>query len=244
MTVVRRPTWRPYALKLVPTCTASSRVGVTTRTRIGCRAGEKLVDAPAGGLARLGDACRRAAARILDFAKPAQQPLGCLAEDRIGLLCLGCQLANLRLERCRLLARRAACLPQRFGHAPGAVLGLRKVGKEDADIGSRGLGGAIERRAMFGKRARTLVELHRDLAKPAGRLVTKTHEVADTVAAATVTGLSPSTLRTLRCRGGGPPYAKLGRRVVYRVADLRAWRDARLTTSTANERSPEGGDAR
>ncbi|WP_407674670.1 helix-turn-helix transcriptional regulator [Paraliomyxa miuraensis] len=48
-----------------------------------------------------------------------------------------------------------------------------------------------------------------------------------------VVGLSPSTLNTLRSRGGGPPYVKMGRRVFYRVADLRAWRDARLRSSTA-----------
>lgn len=51
--------------------------------------------------------------------------------------------------------------------------------------------------------------------------------------AAGVVGLSPATLNTLRSRGGGPPFYKLGRRVVYRVADLRAWLDSKQVTSTA-----------
>lgn len=64
----------------------------------------------------------------------------------------------------------------------------------------------------------------------------QTPEVVDTVGAASIVGLSPATLETLRCRGGGPPFAKLGRRVVYRTADLRAWRDARLVRNTSEFR--------
>lgn len=44
--------------------------------------------------------------------------------------------------------------------------------------------------------------------------------------------LSPATLETLRVRGGGPPYFKLGRRVVYHRADLDAWLAERKRTST------------
>ncbi len=58
-------------------------------------------------------------------------------------------------------------------------------------------------------------------------------EVLDVRRASHIVGLSPATLNTLRSRGGGPLYAKVGRRVVYRVKDLRAWRDARLRSSTA-----------
>lgn len=36
-------------------------------------------------------------------------------------------------------------------------------------------------------------------------------------------GLSVSTLNKLRMRGDGPIFLKLGRRVVYDVADLNAW---------------------
>lgn len=58
-------------------------------------------------------------------------------------------------------------------------------------------------------------------------------EVLDVRRASHIVGLSPSTLNTLRSRGGGPPYVKVGRRVFYRVSDLRAWRDARLRSNTA-----------
>lgn len=58
-------------------------------------------------------------------------------------------------------------------------------------------------------------------------------EVVDEHGASAIVGLSAATLRTLRTRGGSPPFAKVGRRVVYRVADLRAWIAARIRTSTA-----------
>lgn len=44
-----------------------------------------------------------------------------------------------------------------------------------------------------------------------------------TPVAAEYLGLSPATLETMRSRGGGPPFVKLGRRVVYRQQDLDAW---------------------
>jgi predicted DNA-binding transcriptional regulator AlpA len=37
------------------------------------------------------------------------------------------------------------------------------------------------------------------------------------------TGLSESTLLVYRRNGEGPPFVKLGRRVVYLVADVEAW---------------------
>ncbi|HWB74869.1 MAG TPA: helix-turn-helix domain-containing protein [Nannocystaceae bacterium] len=61
-------------------------------------------------------------------------------------------------------------------------------------------------------------------------------EVVDERGAAELVGLSPHTLKKLRQRGGGPRYCKLGRRVVYRIADLRAWRDARLVAHTGATR--------
>lgn len=53
-------------------------------------------------------------------------------------------------------------------------------------------------------------------------------------ASAYLGGLSPATLTTMRSRGGGPPYAVLGRVVRYRIADLDAWVDARTRSSTAD----------
>lgn len=55
-------------------------------------------------------------------------------------------------------------------------------------------------------------------------------EVVDERGASPFVGLSPATLRTLRSRGGGPPYAKVGKRVVYRVADLRSWLARRVVS--------------
>lgn len=58
--------------------------------------------------------------------------------------------------------------------------------------------------------------------------------VLPTEHAATYLGLSPKTLETLRTRGGGPPFLKLGRRVVYRKADLDTWLAARVRRSTSD----------
>jgi hypothetical protein len=52
--------------------------------------------------------------------------------------------------------------------------------------------------------------------------------------AADYLGLSPATLETLRTRGGGPPFSKLGRRVVYAREDLDAWLVERKRASTAD----------
>jgi predicted DNA-binding transcriptional regulator AlpA len=56
--------------------------------------------------------------------------------------------------------------------------------------------------------------------------------------AARLVGLSESTLANLRLNGNGPVYCELGRRVVYRPADLEQWLQSRITrdTSDANAR--------
>ena len=53
--------------------------------------------------------------------------------------------------------------------------------------------------------------------------------------AADYVGLSPATLETMRIRGGGPLFVKLGRRVVYRRKHLDAWLDERKRTSTSDQ---------
>ena len=58
-------------------------------------------------------------------------------------------------------------------------------------------------------------------------------EVVDTKGASRIVGFTESTLVTYRSRGGGPRYVKKGRKVVYRIEDLRAWRDSGLVSSTA-----------
>jgi len=58
--------------------------------------------------------------------------------------------------------------------------------------------------------------------------------VLDTKRAAARVGLAPQTLNKLRCVGGGPPYYKHARKVVYRVPDLDTWLQGRFRTSTSD----------
>lgn len=46
--------------------------------------------------------------------------------------------------------------------------------------------------------------------------------------------LSPRTLEKYRVRGGGPPFRKLGRRVVYALSDLEDWAGRRVCDSTSD----------
>ena len=48
--------------------------------------------------------------------------------------------------------------------------------------------------------------------------------------AARYTGLAVSTLRNRRCLGLEPAYFKVGRKVVYSLAELRQWMEARKVT--------------
>ena len=55
-----------------------------------------------------------------------------------------------------------------------------------------------------------------------------------TVIAAQYLGLSPRTLEKFRVVGGGPPFHKLGRRVLYTIEDLQAWAGVRRRWSTSD----------
>jgi len=57
--------------------------------------------------------------------------------------------------------------------------------------------------------------------------------------AAEYLGLSASVMEKMRLRGDGPPYAKLGRLVIYDVSDLDAWVNARKRTSTIDLKEAE-----
>jgi predicted DNA-binding transcriptional regulator AlpA len=59
-------------------------------------------------------------------------------------------------------------------------------------------------------------------------------KVVTTAEAARVLGLSESTLAKLRLNGNGPIYCKLGRRVVYRTADLEQWLQSRTARDTSD----------
>lgn len=55
-----------------------------------------------------------------------------------------------------------------------------------------------------------------------------------TAMAAEYVGLSPATLETMRVRGGGPVFVKLGARVVYQREDLNRWLEERKRKSTSD----------
>ena len=57
----------------------------------------------------------------------------------------------------------------------------------------------------------------------------------DEKAAGDFLGLTARTMQAMRQRGGGPRYVLISARCVrYRRADLRAWADARVRTSTSD----------
>ena len=58
----------------------------------------------------------------------------------------------------------------------------------------------------------------------------------NTVEASAYCGSSASTFEKLRLNGGGPVYSKIGRRVVYRLADLDEWLAANRRRSTSDSR--------
>jgi len=56
------------------------------------------------------------------------------------------------------------------------------------------------------------------------------------VDAASYLGVSPKTLEHWRQTGGGPRYAKAGRRCLYRLDWLNQWLEGRSVSSTAEAR--------
>lgn len=57
--------------------------------------------------------------------------------------------------------------------------------------------------------------------------------------AAKYVALAESTLTKMRLTGEGPPFVKVGpRAVAYRRADLDAWLEARVRTSTSDRSAP------
>ncbi len=65
-------------------------------------------------------------------------------------------------------------------------------------------------------------------------MTTHTSAVLNARDAAHFLGLAESTLAKLRLNGNGPVYCKLGRRVVYRRADLEAWLQSRTVRDTTD----------
>ena len=64
-------------------------------------------------------------------------------------------------------------------------------------------------------------------------------KLLDPDAVAERVGLSRSTLAKIRVRGGGPPFVKIGAKVLYPDAELEAWLEAQprhsSTASTARD---------
>lgn len=71
--------------------------------------------------------------------------------------------------------------------------------------------------------------------EPAGRPIPRDPDVLLFGAeAAYLAGLSVRTFESLRLRGGGPPYVKLGRAVRYRRGDVLGWAANKLRRSTSD----------
>lgn len=86
-------------------------------------------------------------------------------------------------------------------------------------------------------------------ASPAQAPATVPAIVADTAflnteEAGTYLRLSPRTLEKRRVLGGGPRFRKLGSRVVYTAADLRAWADSRILEMTSDPGNTERASVR
>lgn len=71
--------------------------------------------------------------------------------------------------------------------------------------------------------------------EPAGRPIPRDPDVLLFGAeAAYLAGLSVRTFESLRLKGGGAPYVKLGRAVRYRRDDVLAWAASKLRRSTSD----------
>ena len=56
----------------------------------------------------------------------------------------------------------------------------------------------------------------------------------DQTSVAELLGISPRTLEAWRHRGGGPPFVKVGRRVLYRREDVAGYIESRVCASTSD----------
>ena len=70
-------------------------------------------------------------------------------------------------------------------------------------------------------------------------------DLVSTAVAAAHCHLSPRTLEKRRGEAGGPPYYKVGRKVLYSVRELDDWiaQGRRLSTSVPGQRLGADGDA-
>ena len=120
--------------------------------------------------------------------------------------------------------------------APGAV---DRVGARMAENAS-----AAEREAVHASVEDSAMAVPVDAEGQEERQMNETTGYITTAQAAAYLGLSPRTLESYRCRGGGPPYYDLGGVVRYLLSDLVKWASARRRRSTSDDgrRSPAPKD--
>ena len=100
--------------------------------------------------------------------------------------------------------------------------------------GSRGRSGPVKRRNVNSTLPAEGPGWFSDPATDAGRGGMSTNRrYLNTQQAADYLGISPKTLTKMRISGDGPRYSKARRRVIYDVADLDAWVEARKRRFTA-----------
>lgn len=75
--------------------------------------------------------------------------------------------------------------------------------------------------------------MHMETSAATGAGARNVDRYVDDVEASNVLGLSRTYMRQLRLTGDGPRFAKFGRAVRYRVADLFTWAESRSATSTS-----------
>jgi len=63
--------------------------------------------------------------------------------------------------------------------------------------------------------------------------MTESRRMMDTTEAAAYAKLGKSTLDKLRVLGGGPHFLKIGRRVIYDIADIDDWLSSHRRRSTS-----------
>jgi hypothetical protein len=68
-------------------------------------------------------------------------------------------------------------------------------------------------------------------------LILRRREAAEYLRGKGIPIASP-TLAKLACLGGGPPFRKFGRAVLYEVADLNAWANQRMTSRRRSTSDP------
>ena len=119
----------------------------------------------------------RGGAGALDMGEVGDQAARSIANDDVG--CGGAfgQRGNLCRIKFSLACGVGAGIAQPGSHRQGMRFGHGQIGEQHADIGSRGIGGLVERSAMLRQSLRSLIELARDPAKALRSLLAQGHQL-------------------------------------------------------------------